>query len=62
MKKFLALLLVVVLAFAVVACGPAANTNTEDATNNSEIENTEEVTEAPEVKVIKIATNAAFVS
>ncbi len=57
MKKFLALLLVVVLAFAVVACGPAANT--EDATNNSEVENTE-ATDAPEAKVIKMATNAAF--
>lgn len=59
MKKFLALLLVVVLAFAVVACGPAANTNDDEA-NTTEVENTEEVTEAPEVKVIKMATNAAF--
>ncbi len=60
MKKILALLLVVVLAFAVVACGPVENTNTEDTTDNAEVENTEEVTEAPEVKVIKMATNAAF--
>ncbi len=60
MKKLLALLLVVVLAFAVVACGPAAKTNTEDASNSSEVENTEEATETPEVKVIKMATNAAF--